>query len=166
MITSDNFLGNNIFPTESPQSSFCHVNDHLWHIVSYGIHFLTPQRVSGRLPSKSIIFPFKSLMDSLGCHINNTPLTISSKLHPKEISIFHRIYDQTLFPSVEFFLFTIMSSLSHLNGRNPELDGFSIDYVHVTSQLIGNQVSSSSPLGTTPLPLCPVRHLWTTGLWV
>jgi len=58
MITSDNFLGNNPFPTESPQSSFCHVNDYLWHIISYGIHFLTPQWVSGRLSSKSIVSLF------------------------------------------------------------------------------------------------------------
>jgi len=28
--------------------------------------------------------------------------------------------------------------LSHLNGKNPELDGFSIDYVHITSEPTDN----------------------------
>ena len=74
MITSDNFLGNNPFHIESPQSSFCHVNDYLDIKSLMEFIFLTPQRVSGRLPSKS-----KSPMDFLGCHVNNTPLTISSK---------------------------------------------------------------------------------------
>ena len=59
-----------------------------------------------------------------------------------------------------------MSSSLPLNGRNPELGGFSIGYVHVTSESTNNQVSSFSPVGTDPLPLCPVRHLWTAGLWV
>ena len=87
MITSDNFLRNNSFPTESPRSSFCHVNDYLWHIISYGIHFLTPRWVFGRLPSKSIISLYKSPMDFPGCHVNNIPLTISSKWFPKEMPI-------------------------------------------------------------------------------
>jgi len=43
-----------------------------------------------------------------------------------------------------------MSSLSPLNGRNPELGGFSIGYVYVTSELTDNHVSSSSPVGATP----------------
>jgi len=58
-----------------------------------------------------------------------------------------------------------MSSSSPLNGKNPKLGGFSIGYVHVTSELTDNQVSSFSPVGTTPSPLCPVRHLWMAGLW-
>ena len=78
MIISDNSLGNNPFPTESPQSSFCHVNDYLRYIISYEIHFHTPQWVSGRLPSKSIIFLFKSPIDFSDCHVNNLPLIISS----------------------------------------------------------------------------------------
>jgi len=52
-----------------------------------------------------------------------------------------------------------MSSLSPLNGRNLELGGFSIGYVHITSEPTDNKVSSSSPVGTTPLLLCPARHL-------
>jgi len=32
-------------------------------------------------------------------------------------------------------LFTVMSSLSPLNGRNSELGGFSIGYIHITSEL-------------------------------
>ena len=59
MIISDNSLGNNLFLTESPQSSFCLVNNCLWHIISYGIHFQTPQWVSSRLPS-NLLFPFSS----------------------------------------------------------------------------------------------------------
>ena len=43
-------------------------------------------------------------MDFLGCHVNNTPLTISSKKYPKGISIFHEIYDQTLFLPMGLFL--------------------------------------------------------------
>jgi len=58
-----------------------------------------------------------------------------------------------------YFILTVMSSMLPLNGRNPELGGFSIGYVHITSELTDNQVSSSSPVGTTYLPLCPVRHL-------
>ena len=52
---------------------------------------------------------------------------------------------------MEFFIFTVMFSSPPLNGKNPELDGFSIGYVHDTSELTDNQVSSSSPVGTTPL---------------
>jgi len=59
-----------------------------------------------------------------------------------------------------------MSSLSPLNSRNPEHGVFSIGYVHITSEPTNNQVSSFSPVGTIPLSLCPVRHLWTTGFWV
>jgi len=59
-----------------------------------------------------------------------------------------------------------MSSMLPLNGRNPELSSFAIGYVHVTSEPTDNQVSSSSPLWTTPLLLCPVCHLWMAGLWV
>ena len=55
--------------------------------------------------------------------------------------------------------FAIMSSLSSLNSRDLELGGFSIGYVHVTFELTDNQDSFSSPLETTPLRLCPVRHL-------
>jgi len=39
---------------------------------------------------------------------------------------------------VEFFLYTVMSSSSPLNSRNPEIGGFSIDYVHVTSEPTDN----------------------------
>jgi len=60
---------------------------------------------------------------------------------------------------VEFFIFFITSSSPPLNGKNPELDGFSISYVHDISEPTDNKVSSSSPVGTIPLPLCPVRHL-------
>jgi len=88
MIISDNFLENNPFPVESPQSYFYHVNDYLWHIISYGIHFLTLQRVSSRLPSKSIISLSKSPIEFPGCHINNITLTISSKWFPKKIPNF------------------------------------------------------------------------------
>jgi len=52
-----------------------------------------------------------------------------------------------------------MSSLSPLNGRNLELGNFSIDYVYVTSELTDSQVTFSSPVETTPLPLYPVHHL-------
>jgi len=167
MITSDNFfLGNNPFPAESPQSSFYHVNDYFWHIISYGIHFLTRQRVSSILPSKSIIFLSKSLMHVPGCHINNIPLTISFKWFFKEILIFpQNLWSNPISPS-GITSFTVMSSLSPLNGRNSKLGGFSISYVHVTSELTDSQVSSSSPVGTTHLPSCPVRDLWTVGLWV
>ena len=43
-----------------------------------------------------------------------------------------------IIPPVEFFLFTVMSSLSPLNGINSELGGFSIGYVYVTSKLTDN----------------------------
>jgi len=49
--------------------------------------------------------------------------------------------------------------LSPLNDKNSELDGFSIGYVHVTFEPMDSRVSSSSPIGTSPLSLCPVRHL-------
>jgi len=62
--------------------------------------------------------------------------------------------------------FTVLSSLSPLNARNPELGSFSIGYVHITSEPTDNQVSSFSPVGTISLPFCSIRHLWTTGLWV
>jgi len=32
MITSDNILGNNQLPIESPLTSLCYVNDYLWHL--------------------------------------------------------------------------------------------------------------------------------------
>jgi len=48
---------------------------------------------------------------------------------------------------MEFFIFTVMSSSPPLNGKNPELGGFSIGYVHVTPEPTDNQVSSSSPVG-------------------
>ena len=42
-----------------------------------------------------------------------------------------------------------MSSLSPLNGKNPELGGFSIGYVQfITSEPTDNQVSSFSLVGT------------------
>ena len=50
--------------------------------------------------------------------------------------------------------------------QDPKFGGFSIGYVHVTSKPADSQVLSSSPAGITLLPLCPVRHLWTAGLWV
>jgi len=55
---------------------------------------------------------------------------------------------------MKFFIFIVTSSLPPLNGKNPELGGFSIGYVHDTSELTDNQVSSSSPVG---LYLC--RHV-------
>ena len=74
-----------------------------------------------------------------------------------------------------------MSSLLPLNGKNLELGGFSIGYVHITSEPTDNQVSSFSPVGTilyryvqfatserqgfelaTPNQLCPY-YLWTDG---
>jgi len=67
MILSGNSLGNNPFPTKSPWSFFCHVNDYLWHIIFYGIHFvnspvsfwLTPLEVY-------LLFPF-SVLSRLSC---------------------------------------------------------------------------------------------------
>jgi len=56
--------------------------------------------------------------------------------------------------------------MSPLNGRNLELGGLSIGYVYITSEPTDNQVSSFSPVGTIPLSLCPVRHLWKSGFWV
>ena len=106
MITSDNFLRNNLAPTESPQSSFCHVNGYLWYIISYGIHFLTPQCVSGRLPSKSIISLFKSPMDFPDCHVNNIPLTIPSKCFFKEIPTSpQNLEDKSYFPQLNYFFY-------------------------------------------------------------
>jgi len=58
-----------------------------------------------------------------------------------------------------------MSSSSPLNSKHPELGGFSIGYIHVTSELTDNQVSSFSPVGTISLSSCPVRHLWMTKFW-
>ena len=49
---------------------------------------------------------------------------------------------------MEFFIFTVTSSLPPLNGKNPELGGFSIGYVHDTSEPTDNQVSSFSPVRT------------------
>jgi len=43
-----------------------------------------------------------------------------------------------------------MSSLSHLNGRNSELSGFSIGCVHISSELTDNQILSSSSVRITP----------------
>jgi len=57
------------------------------------------------------------------------------------------------------FIFTVTSSQQPLNGRNLELSGFSIGYVHITSELTDNQVSPFSPVGTISLSLCPVNHL-------
>ena len=122
----------------------CFTNPHgvLWHTILHEIHI-------SQLPSKSLVdslqsllFPTQSAMDFLGCHVNNTPLTISFKSH---------------------FPFTVMSSLSPLIGKNPELGGFSIGYVQfITSEPTDNQVSSFSPVGTISLSSCPVRHLWMT----
>ena len=132
-----------------------------------GIQLLTPQWVFDRLSSKSTIF-FSSPQWTL--------LVVTLTIHlwqflpdyiRRQYQFSHGIYDQILFPPVKFFLFTIMSSSSPLNDRNPELGGFSISHVQsTTSELTDNQVSSSSPVGTTPLSLCPVRHLWTVRLWI
>ena len=95
-------------------------------------------------------------MDFLGCHVNNTPLIISSKIYiyiSKGDINFHLIFPDGIIS------FTVMSSLTLMNGRNLELGGFSIGYVHVTSEPTDNQVSSFSLVGTIPLSLCPVRHL-------
>ena len=73
----------------------------------------------------------------------------------------HGVYDQVLFSLMGLFDFTVTYSQPPLNGENSELGGFSIDYVHDTSESTDNQVSSFSPVGTTPLPLCLVRHLLT-----
>ena len=67
-------------------------------------------------------------MDFLGCHIKNTPLTIS----PKNIQ--RRYQSPTEFMIKHYFphgviSFTVISNLSPLNGRNPEVGGFSISYV-------------------------------------
>ena len=70
----------------------------------------------------------------------------------------HGVKNQVLFPS-GIISFTVISSLSPLNGKNPEHGGFSIGYVDDTSEPTDNQVSSFSPVGTIPLPLCPVCHL-------
>jgi len=57
--------------------------------------------------------------------------------------------------------------LGSLNGKNLEFGGFSIGYdIHDTSELTDNQVLSFSPVGTIPLPLCPVRYLWMAGFRV
>ena len=61
------------------------------------------------------------------------------------------------------FIFTVISSQPPLNGKIPELSGFSIGYVHDTSERTDNQVSSSSAVGTIPLPSYPVRHLERQG---
>jgi len=45
-------------------------------ITSYGIHFLTPQRISSGLP-------FLVPSGLFGCQVNSIPLTISSKSFPR-----------------------------------------------------------------------------------
>ena len=163
MITSD-------FPYRTPTEFFYHINDYLWYIISYEIHFLTPQRVSGRLLSKSIIFlsspQWTLLAVTLTIHLNNTSLIISSKLHLKVVPISPWNLWSNPISLMKFFIFTVTSSLPSLNGKNPKLGGFSIGYVHDTSELTDNQASSSSPVRTIPLPLCLVRHLLTAGLWI
>ena len=120
MITSDNFLGNNLFPTESPQSS-------LTYNLSWDSYFLAPQRVFGRLSSKSIISKsIISPMDFLGCHVNNTPLTISYKTILRRYQFSTQFMMKTLIPPSGIISFAVMSSLSPLNGKNSELGGFSI----------------------------------------
>ena len=52
-----------------------------------------------------------------------------------------------------------MSSLSPLNARNFEFGGFSIGYIHVTSELTDSQVSSFNLVG---LCLCHYVHFATS----
>ena len=81
---------------------------------------------------------------------------------PKEIPISPwNLWSNPISPS-GILSFTIMSSLSPLNSRNSELGGFSINYVHVTSEPTDNQVSSFSPVRTISSSSCPVHHLWMT----
>jgi len=67
------------------------------------------------------------------------------------------IRNQILFPLGELLYYRHVQLV--ISDRNPEFDGFSIGYVHVTSEPTDSQVLSSNPVGTTLLLLCPVRHL-------
>jgi len=131
-----------------------------WSSLTYNLlwdsYFLTPQRVSSRVSSKSIISLLSPQWTFLVVKLIIYLWQFLSNNIQRKFQFSHGVYDQVLFPPVEFFLFTVMSSLSPLNGRNPKLGGFSIGYVYITSELIDSQVSYSSPEGTTPLPLCPV----------
>jgi len=146
--TSDRLLYKS--PSKFPQSSFCYVNDYLWHRISYGIQFLTPQWVFGRLSSKSIIFLFSPQWTLLVVTLTIYLWKFLPNNVRRRYQFSHGVYDQVLFSPVEFILFTVMSSLSPLNGRNSELGGFSIGYVHITFELTDSQVSSFSQVGTTP----------------
>jgi len=132
-------------------------------ITSYGIHFLTPQWISNR-PPRVYDYPFQSLLDS---SIVTLTIYLWQFLSNDSLGKHHCSYEiknQITFRS-GITLFTVMSSLSLLNDRNSELGGFSIGYVYITSELTDSQVSFFSPVGTTPLPLWPVHHLWTAGFW-
>ena len=125
-------------------------------ITSYAIHFLTSQRVSDKLPSKSITTLFSPQWTFLV--VTLTIYLFLPNYFPRKYQFPHEVYDQVLFSQWNYF-FCRHVQLVTSEWQNSELGSFSIGYVHITSEPTDNQVSSSSPVGTIPLPLCPVHHL-------
>jgi len=69
----------------------------------------------------------------------------------------HVVNNQGWFPPVELFLCHHIQFVTS-EWQNPELGGFSISYVLVTSEPTDSQVSPFSPVGTISLSSCPVCH--------
>ena len=114
-------------------------------MVFYGIRFLAPQQV---------LSPTQSLLNFSGCHVNNIPLTISSRFHPtsslvvsQSVTSLRPLNRQIAksHPSVRQGLF-----LCHYM-TNFELGDFSIGYVIATSEPADSQVSSFSLASTISL---------------
>ena len=141
MITSDNyFLGNNLFPTESPRSF-------LTYNLSWNSYFLAPQRVSSRLSSKSI-FPFKSPIDFLGCHVNNIPLTTSSKNIQRRNHFSTELIHISYFPPRKLFLWPSRPACHLWTVKILSLVVSQLVKSIITSELTDNQVLSFSPART------------------